>query len=1130
MFESKSISRLIFILSAILILTNLATALIINIPEDFATIQEGLNQSTTGDTVLLARGDYNEGLIWPEWEVILGSTYILTGDTTAKYETIIYGQEGIMLYAVSSEGVHLRGLTLQNGFQNRRHIGVSAEDFSLEHVILADIGTAHNPGIIFAEVYNLQNVEITNCTGLIISGEGEFDELSYTNNSYPLHVVGRFTLVNSIIDGNCGGILSEYNENNDGEVLIQNCLIRDNDDSGLVIFGEGDYIVRDLMITGNDAFQGAGIMNLVESPGSVLFEGVTISGNHAYSGGGGIWLTPDSEITLRNCSIHDNTSDRFGGGIYVYEEIEEWNIQFDNNSRSSVYNNSARCGDDFYYPVDVNMGMVIPLDTATTELRSAYTAFPPSFWDIHALNYIVDPIDQDVFVSPDGDDSSSGLTPHDPFKTIKHAMIHTSRDQTIHLAAGTYSGYSNEEVFPVFVQHGKSLQGVGREEVILNATLHEDYAVYLASYNGVLEGITLQNARYCGINFSSGLLRNATVQNCVTDGIYFPHGTDEVQFQNVTIRSNGGNGITGSAQQVTADSLRITNNNGIGLISTLGEVLLSNSTISGNQRGGINTESLTAENLHVHHNMGTGISAGAILNISGCSVHHNSGNENAGGLDVGQIISYDNENPSSFYLNASQESSQDIFIDSAIETEITIDTATVAEVDPVYIDVPEEVIVRIRTAIHPQVTHDLYVDPVNGDDSNSGIDEENALQSLSQAVLLSGYDSENPGSIFLADGEYSAESNNEHFPIYLASYTRIINEDGNAVFRSVEGQTQFTLDNCETIELSGLHLTQQGENGNHIGSLIECTESSNVLFQNLEIDYITNEVFNLRGAQVELNSVRISECEEIIQSWMSRITIKRTLMNNNSGGITSEGRYVYLFNSTIAENLSTTNFFSLRNCSIISVNSIVWNPAIEFQISAINFGFYPYLVFTNSLVHGGENGVEIQEGDHIEFDWLEGNLSVDPEFQTDSYFLSVESPCIDAGTDFFYWNHDSLYTVPRESYIGIAPDMGAFEFDPTVVQPDHGIHQPSSFKILSASPNPFNTTTRLRIEIPYTSNVTLTIYDLLGREVLQLIRDELSPGIHSVEFDGSSYAIGVYIAQVTVDDIQTHRTKLLYVK
>ena len=102
---------------------------------------------------------------------------------------------------------------------------------------------------------------------------------------------------------------------------------------------------------------------------------------------------------------------------------------------------------------------------------------------------------------------------------------------------------------------------------------------------------------------------------------------------------------------------------------------------------------------------------------------------------------------------------------------------------------------------------------------------------------------------------------------------------------------------------------------------------------------------------------------------------------------------------------------------------------------------------------------------------------------------------------------------------------------------------PSSFILHQNYPNPFNPTTKIRFNLPVTSAhlrngqeggvqiVSLIIYDLLGREVASLIprgQEGLLPGTYEVEFDGCSYASGVYFYSLVAENyFKTNKMILL---
>jgi hypothetical protein len=66
------------------------------------------------------------------------------------------------------------------------------------------------------------------------------------------------------------------------------------------------------------------------------------------------------------------------------------------------------------------------------------------------------------------------------------------------------------------------------------------------------------------------------------------------------------------------------------------------------------------------------------------------------------------------------------------------------------------------------------------------------------------------------------------------------------------------------------------------------------------------------------------------------------------------------------------------------------------------------------------------------------------------------------------------------------------------------------FTLMQNYPNPFNPVTNINYQLPIQNFVTLKVYDLLGREVTVLVNDWKEAGEHSVKFDGSGLASGVY--------------------
>jgi serine protease AprX len=79
---------------------------------------------------------------------------------------------------------------------------------------------------------------------------------------------------------------------------------------------------------------------------------------------------------------------------------------------------------------------------------------------------------------------------------------------------------------------------------------------------------------------------------------------------------------------------------------------------------------------------------------------------------------------------------------------------------------------------------------------------------------------------------------------------------------------------------------------------------------------------------------------------------------------------------------------------------------------------------------------------------------------------------------------------------------------------------PEDFYILQNYPNPFNPSTKIRFSVPERSQVKLTLYDLLGREIAVLFNEEMNPGTKELEFNGSGLVSGIYLVKMVANNYQ----------
>ncbi len=100
---------------------------------------------------------------------------------------------------------------------------------------------------------------------------------------------------------------------------------------------------------------------------------------------------------------------------------------------------------------------------------------------------------------------------------------------------------------------------------------------------------------------------------------------------------------------------------------------------------------------------------------------------------------------------------------------------------------------------------------------------------------------------------------------------------------------------------------------------------------------------------------------------------------------------------------------------------------------------------------------------------------------------------------FRWYDYESIYA---QAYFDTIRTSSVNETDPSA----------SEFTLESAYPNPFNPSTRIAFGLPHAARVTLTVVDILGREVETLINTKVNAGRHEVSWDASagSFASGIY--------------------
>ncbi len=91
------------------------------------------------------------------------------------------------------------------------------------------------------------------------------------------------------------------------------------------------------------------------------------------------------------------------------------------------------------------------------------------------------------------------------------------------------------------------------------------------------------------------------------------------------------------------------------------------------------------------------------------------------------------------------------------------------------------------------------------------------------------------------------------------------------------------------------------------------------------------------------------------------------------------------------------------------------------------------------------------------------------------------------------------------------------------------MNNPAQFVLSQNHPNPFNATTKITYSIPMKGNVSIKLYNMLGKEIETLLEENKEVGVYSIDFDASHLANGIYFYRMEASGF-TQVRKLLLLK
>ena len=311
-------------------------------PVEVFTIQGAIDDATDGDTILVKPGTYEENIDFKGKNIVLGSLFLTTGDTSYIDSTIIIG-EGTNAVVTFQRGVDsttlFTGFTVTHSATSSVGGGIRCENANprLEHLYLLNNNADHGGGMY------LQGDPGPVIRNVVLDGNG-----GRWGGGMRLYLsTARFENCTIIGNGSGhGGVIWVQESNPDFVNVRISDNSADDDVGGGIKFIASGGTLRNVTFSLNSADFGGAIY----SAGSdISLENVVFYENTAAASGSAIYATGGSHISLKNVVLSSDTAGVNGGAIYC-------------NNSSVTLVNSILWGDspqEVYFSADGDPGSIM---------------------------------------------------------------------------------------------------------------------------------------------------------------------------------------------------------------------------------------------------------------------------------------------------------------------------------------------------------------------------------------------------------------------------------------------------------------------------------------------------------------------------------------------------------------------------------------------------------------------------------------------------------------------------------------------------------------------------------------------------------------------------------------------------
>ncbi len=564
------------------------------------------------------------------------------------------------------------------------------------------------------------------------------------------------------------------------------------------------------------------------------------------------------------------------------------------------------------------------------------------------------------------------------------------------------------------------------------------------------------------------------------------------------------------------------------------------------------------------------------LTLSKVTITNNSVTRWGGGLAIASsIVIFDSINRCNIYLNYAVRGNE-IFKGALIDTlHVYLDTCTVLEpdyhffssiqIEGFYIN---DIVYDIQHAKLTPVDADLYVNPVTGSDSASGLSANEPLKTIAYAYSKIAIDSNKRNTIHLANGVYSDSTNGEKLPFSLRSYINLEGESREGTI--LDGRYKIDLleayNEISNMKFSKLTL-QRGRRFNptssfpyNMGMVYFYRVGGNITFDSVLFTKGISDKYNAvvtigfeHGNLTRFTNCIFTENLGLKHLWVMQADDNDTLLisnctfSNNKTNLLNpyyqNGKTIEIYNGTtiVLNSLFLNNDddvfdFSYEpthryfvNCTFSGnsflhrepvLNANKYETRIYNSIFYNNGGNYNFVVYANpdtnitllkiynSLIEDGTESIDTYCYDSCYY-YDTSNINTDPLFyigEDSVYSLSAESPCIDAGT--MDLPKFILDRMPATDLAG-NPRIYGNKIDMGAFEWNNiGINekQKSKSNQLSVFPNPFSSQTIIFAQLNNRARINIKVYNTAGLLIKTLQNSSQPAGNCQIIWDGTDNA------------------------